>query len=151
MDDFLGNNISDALEDEFDLDDPNKAGKNMLIIEPTSIDSMKNQISEVSEKDGIEDYIIARKSLQETLDQSKEILKTASELLKDNPNPAIIKVIPNLINSINNTANNLFNIHVKISNEVKKCKNLDEENKEDNSDGLITTKEFLNTIKNRDK
>ncbi len=139
MRDLLGNNISESLDDEFDLDDPNMVGKDMEIVENTSIAKIKHGAVEVNPQDAVEDYAITRTTLQETLEQSREILKTASELLKDNPNPQTLKVIPNLITAINQTTESLFNVHIKISNQVKKEKNTEES---DESQGL-TTKDFL--------
>ena len=138
--DLLGHNISTSLDDEFDLEDPNMVGKDMEIVENTSIAVIKQKAVEVNPKDALEDYAITRVTLQETLEQSREILKTAAELLKDNPNPNTLKVIPSLILAINQTTDSLFNIHIKISNQVKKQTGTKVEVKE--SEGL-TTKDFI--------
>lgn len=140
MKDLLGNMISDSLEEEFGIEDPNKVGKDMTIVEPTDVDTLKEGELVLKPEDVLEDYLITRVTLQETLDQSKEILKTASELLKDNPNPAIIKVIPNLINAINNTSESLFDIHIKIAEKINEEKD-DEDDQEQ-----FTTNEIINNL-----
>ena len=139
MKDLLGHNISDTLEDEFDLDDPNQIGVDMLIIPTTNIATIREGATEINPVDALEDYAITRVTLHETLEQSKEILKTAAELLKDNPNPAVIKVIPALIQAINQTSDSLFNIHIKISNQVKREQGT---KKAEEADGM-TTKDFI--------
>lgn len=145
---LLSNDISDALEDAFDLEDDNRVAKDMVVVEPKSVEDIKkeNKII-VADLDFVEDYNITRLSLQEALEQSKHILKAGTELFKDNPNTGTLKVLPELIVAINKTAENIFN------NQMKVLKNIQElnKNKEPDDEDEGTTKDFLKSMKEKNK
>lgn len=139
---LLGNEIIEAFENEFDVDDSGeKVGQNMVIIEPKSSKELAEEGIQNLEKDAIEDYIITRESLKSTLDQAKHILKAGTELFQENPNPNTLKILPDLILAINKTSDNLFNNQIKISKQIKEFKQAREETSE--PEETMTTAEFL--------
>lgn len=139
------NGIISALSDEFDIEDDSKVS--LTVIEPTSIDEIKRADNSINSKvDVAEDYVIIRTTLQETLEQTKEILKSSAELIDQTQNTNLIGTVPDIVKCINLTAKSLFDVHVTIHKQQTKSKEASTGDKEEHTEGL-TTKEFLNKQK----
>jgi len=143
MSDF-GLDASRVLESELDIADESRVGKDMVVVKPTAPNEVlgKKDLA-IEAQDIIEDYTIVRKSLHDTLEQTQEILKAASELVKESPDPNNFKAVAELVKMQLATTENLFDLHIKISKEIdsKNKSKAKEEDTEFSVDDILNQKD----------